>query len=272
MLKTIAKRSLNAFGYRVSKVRPSSSGGAAVADHRIDPDELASLMNDLERFAASNPGRGPWSESSRAREYLSNKRLRFYHDLLELCAAQGVTFGGGRDIADIGSGTGYLLRLIHARAPDSRLTGYDTYADITALAKTLSPTARFLHCDLFDMAGERYDLIFNTEVLEHLIRPDLALRHMLGLLREGGSLVLTVPNGRTDTFEASTPLENGHGYWGHINFWSPESWEIFVKLNVQDAQSSFGILPTGENYAIIRTHSSSNTSAAGASSASSAQA
>jgi SAM-dependent methyltransferase len=250
MLKSLVQKALYRCGYRISRI-PRPEAGAA-PQYPVDPEELAELMRDLERFAGTKPGHGSWSDPSGARQYLHDKRLCFYHNLLDVCARHGVRFEPRCDVADIGSGPGYLLRLLSRLQPGCTLTGYDTYADLTELAKTLCPSARFVPKDLFNIEDEQYDVVFNTEVLEHLIRPDLALQHMLTLLRPGGALVLTVPDGRLDTFGAGRRLDNGRGYWGHINFWSPESWEVFVTLNAGNAETALGTVATGENYAILR--------------------
>jgi len=53
--------------------------------------------------------------------------------------------------------------------------------------------------------------------LEHLLYPARALKQILGILEPSGMVLLTVPNGRIDNFG------------GHINFWSPESWKVFLE-------------------------------------------
>ena len=85
-----------------------------------------------------------------------------------------------------------------------------------------------------------------TEVLEHLELPDVALKQMLHATRPGGVVFLTTPDGRVD-------------YSGlHINFWSPESWQIFVSRNSGDCDADLGTFkirdnsPYANNFAIIR--------------------
>ena len=61
-------------------------------------------------------------------------------------------------------------------------------------------------------------------------------------MSQNGILIITVPNGRMDTS------------FRHINFWSPESWEIFIK---EHANKKY-VLDIGlfnnykNNYAIIK--------------------
>ena len=54
---------------------------------------------------------------------------------------------------------------------------------------------------------------------------------MQNMLNEDGVLILSVPNGRNDNFI------------GHINFWSPESWGIYLKENCTKFQiKTFGVM------------------------------
>ena len=244
-MKTLIKRALRAAGYELRPIAlPSAEPFAA------DPAEAAELDDELRAFARDHPGHGAWSRPESARSYLSPRRLAFFRDLLDRCRGEGVALEG-RSVADVGSGTGYLLRLIHRAAPTARLTGFDTYADITALARHLCPAARFVERDLDALDEGPFDLVFCTEVLEHLVDPAGALERLLGLLDAGGDLVLTVPDGRRDSFGALEPYENGRGYWGHINFWSPESWSLFIAAHAGGRRWRSGQLVTGENYAIV---------------------
>ena len=83
-------------------------------------------------------------------------------------------------------------------------------------------------------------MIFCIEVLEHLLHPDIALRNIVNMLSGSGVALITVPNGRIDTFD------------GHINFWSPESWEVFLKQICSGYTIKTGLIEDGQNnYAVI---------------------
>ena len=237
---------LSRFGYQLVPLPTNGTAPRFVAD----ADELAELERDLRDFAAHHPGHGPWSDPAAARTYLHHARLCFFGEVLAACARHHVPLDG-RDVADVGSGTGYLLRRIAATSSPRSLVGYDTYADITALARHLCPSARFVEQDA--LAGELApaDVVFATEVLEHLWQPADALQRLCAAVRPGGHVVLTVPDGRTDTFPALEPLPNGCGHWGHIHFWSPESWRLFVTQAGGGREVAFGQLATGQNYAIL---------------------
>ena len=246
-LKAAMKRSARALGVDLRRVPRQAPRPAFVID-RVEAAELDVL---LESFRQLHPNDcAPWSNPERAKTYLTPKRIAAYHDLLAACERHGVSWDG-RSVGEVGSGTGYLLRLIHRRAPSARLSGFDTYREITALARHLCPECEFFERDLFDLDGVTFDVVVCMEVLEHLVDPEDALARLLRMVAPGGSLVLTVPNGRTDSFEALEPYPNGKGYWGHINFWSPESWRIWIGKHALGRAAQCGQLVTGENYALL---------------------
>lgn len=156
----------------------------------------------------------------------------------------------GKRIADFGSGTGYLIRLIDQQAEPSKLVGIDSYPKFNELAKKMCPAADYY--ESLDQINGQFDLIFCTEVLEHLVNPGRQLRALAERLQPAGTLVLTVPNGRTDRTPARAIREDGTGYWGHINFWSPESWHIFLTELFPDDTVKTGVLPSQPNFAIVQ--------------------
>jgi 2-polyprenyl-3-methyl-5-hydroxy-6-metoxy-1,4-benzoquinol methylase len=87
----------------------------------------------------------------------------------------------------------------------------------------------------------RYDVIFCTEVLEHLEKPHVALANLVAALNPGGILVLTVPDGRQDTINE------------HLNFWSPEGWRAFLIRECPQAELATRKLLNGPyNFALLR--------------------
>jgi 2-polyprenyl-3-methyl-5-hydroxy-6-metoxy-1,4-benzoquinol methylase len=56
-----------------------------------------------------------------------------------------------------------------------------------------------LKANVLSLDSVRYNIIFCTEVLEHIRDTETPIPIMLKLLDDGGSLVLTVPNGAATT-------------------------------------------------------------------------
>ena len=161
----------------------------------------------------------------------------FYDRVLDLLVAHGVDYEQKR-VADVGCGTGGLLKALQGRDQAQSLIGFEYSERALDLARKQVPGVEFCSFDIYEGSSRDFDVIFCIEVLEHLLHPDKALRNVVGMLAESGVALLTVPNGRTDTF------------LGHINFWSPESWEVFVKQICEGLTVQTGLIDQN-NYAVI---------------------
>lgn len=151
--------------------------------------------------------------------YLSPERRKFFTLVIGLLSSRGIEANGKR-IADVGCGTGHLLEEVKRVFLSASLTGFEYSTSALKIAQNLLPEARFHEFDIYEglKGREQFDVVMCTEVLEHLLYPARALENLLAMVASSsGTLLLTVPNGRTDTYE------------GHINFWSPESWKVFVE-------------------------------------------
>lgn len=184
-------------------------------------DQIKEIYNRIKTFGAEN------NEDPRAWcRYLDRERIAFFHEIV--AKYQSVSKGiHPRSIADAGCGSGYLLRILADKNSGSQLVGYDTYQKGLLLAEILAASAKF-HLKGIDQIEDEHDLIFCTEVLEHMLRPEDAVKHLFQNLNIGGGLFLTVPNGRYDHQEAGELRADGTAYWGHVHFWSPESWALFL--------------------------------------------
>jgi len=164
----------------------------------------------------------------------------FYNRVIDLLQAHQIDCRD-KNVADVGCGIGHLLRMISERSQPASLTGFDFSEAALKIARTVVPGARFSYFDIYEGTDLRFDLVFCVEVLEHLLHPERALSSVVRMIMPGGVAVITVPNGRTDTFD------------GHINFWSPESWEVFIKNAGHGLDVTTGKMDDGAtNFAIIK--------------------
>ncbi|HET9759499.1 MAG TPA: class I SAM-dependent methyltransferase [Nocardioidaceae bacterium] len=104
--------------------------------------------------------------------------------------------GSGHDVLDVGCADGDVGRLLQETG--NRVSGLDR--DEEAAEKARADLERVVVADLdtsslldhFEAAS--FDVVVLADVLEHLREPERALREATELLREGGRLVLSVPN------------------------------------------------------------------------------
>ena len=107
----------------------------------------------------------------------------------------------GKTVLDVGCGFG-RLSLLCALKKASRVIAIDLSEP---LIQTLERTARFLHLsniETYKMDAEnlnlepnQFDIIYCTEVIEHLPNPISVLQSMHSLLKPTGSLIMSTPNG-----------------------------------------------------------------------------
>lgn len=111
----------------------------------------------------------------------------------------------GTAVLDWGCGSGELLR--YSKADRDTSLGVDKEPEALKVARQNAPDYIFS-----DSIYERgYDYIVAMEVFEHLRNPVGALDDVLLSVFDWKKVFIVVPHGRLD------------GYFGHINFWSPES-------------------------------------------------
>lgn len=171
-------------------------------------------------------------------QIFSEEHQVFFRKIVELLVERGID-PDHKQIADVGCGIGNLLMHINKLYPSAILHGYDFSPKALEIAVKRLSSATFHEHNIYDSLENTYDIIFCTEVLEHLINPEDALKNLMSAIKPGGYILLTVPNGRIDDFE------------GHINFWSPESWNIFVQKQAQEYKVETGYIHERNLFALI---------------------
>jgi len=178
------------------------------------------------------------------KSYLVSDRILFYNELVSI-VKQNIDLNNIDALIDVGCGTGHLLNEIHSQNNKIELYGSDFSEKALEIGKQLLPKANFINFDLYNIPlnlNEKFDIVICTEVLEHLLYPDIAIKNLISLIKKKkGTLILSVPNGRIDNSEI------------HINFWSPDSWKIFIENNCKDAVIEYFLIENKMvNLAIIK--------------------
>ena len=134
--------------------------------------------------------------AERADGYEEGWRGRLHHEIsdrtAELALAQ---VPAPHRVLDVGSGTGYLLRQLAARAPDAvELVGVDAAAPMVRVAQeaTADPRVRFRPGTAERLPGPdgAFDLVVSTTSFDHWADQQAGLRECARVLAPGGRLVL----------------------------------------------------------------------------------
>lgn len=229
-MKAIVHKIFGLFGLRISRLLRNSTGSHYFNTGNLTPIE-ENTRELYDRFYGD--------DDELARYYADKLRIAFYHDVSKLIRRKKINLDGKR-ILDIGCGTGHLLQELAASAYPVSISGCDFSEEAMSYSRTHFPGINFFQHNIYDQIPENFDVIVCTEVLEHLEYPHQAIANILAALVPGGVAVVTVPNGRRDTV-----LE-------HINFWSPESWKIFIRRECPGCDIETATLDNDvHNYAII---------------------
>jgi len=132
-------------------------------------------------------------------------------------------------VIDVGCGSGILVSKLIKDTALNNAFGCDFSSEKIIKCKAVHNISNFFVHDVYNKFDEKYDVIVCTEVLEHLENPDDALINLLSSLNPRGKLIISVPDGRKDIFS------------GHINFWSPESFNIYINKLVNTSCGEYDL-------------------------------
>jgi SAM-dependent methyltransferase len=106
-------------------------------------------------------------------------------------------FPRAESLLEIGCGTGFVLSNLRREFPALRFSGSEIYTEGLAFAQ-----ARLPGTDLFQMDArnipyvDEFDVVGAFDVLEHIEDDEAVLRQMHRAVRDGGGILLTVPQHR----------------------------------------------------------------------------
>ena len=179
--------------------------------------------NVLEWFYRGSPNYAYWnnvifpaSEASR-RQKIFVPRV---DQLLELCRKYSVDT---KAILEVGAGFGTFCVEVKARNIFSRVVAVEPTPD-------LAETCRKRGLEVLEQPIEQieldrsamFDVVASFEVIEHLFAPVDFVGHMARLLKPGGLLILTCPNGQGFDVETLGTASNTVDH-EHLNYFNPGS-------------------------------------------------
>ena len=217
MIKRVAKAILAKTPYKVVKRDVYEYGDTSHGD--------AVTHNSLENMDRL------FGDEKFLRGYLTRGRLKLHQRTKDLMIgakppAEVTT------VADFGCGPADFFELLSPQYDHCTFYGYDFGNSTLAAAKQRYPAGVYEQYNLYDPPPRQHDVVICSQTLEHLTEPELAFRHLLQATKEGGIAIITVPDGRTDTYK------------GHVQFWSKESWAAWIARNAPRTHET-SVIPSG---------------------------
>jgi 2-polyprenyl-6-hydroxyphenyl methylase/3-demethylubiquinone-9 3-methyltransferase len=175
---------------------------------------------------------------------LSPNIWNLYHDQLDRYI--GIAGNTPLKILDVGCAQATLALLLAERG--HRVTAVDIRPQFLDYARSRYSAGEieFLAANILDdeLAGG-YDLVFANQIIEHLVYPVEFLSRLLTLLKPGGRLVVTTPNGQYLKNDLPSYRELGDPRdWEHKQFTADGDGHFFayrrVELQNAFAQAGFG--------------------------------
>lgn len=183
---------------------------------RPSPAVLEWFYRDSPNYAYWNEVIFPASEAVR-REKIFLPRV---NRLIEICGKYDVRTDA---LLDVGAGFGTFCTELKSRNLFGRVVAVEP-------TRNLAQTCRERGLEVIEKpveqielgAGEGFDVVANFEVIEHLYDPGRFIADMDRLLRPGGLLVITCPNGKGFDIEVLGTVSNTVDH-EHLNYFNPAS-------------------------------------------------
>jgi ubiquinone/menaquinone biosynthesis C-methylase UbiE len=134
-------------------------------------------------------------------------------------------------IVDVGSGEGITLERLIKEFPGRKIVGVDYSKENIAICSRHNLPV--LHSDVYDLPFESnsIDICIFLEVIEHLDKPEMALREIQRILRVGGRTIIIFPNDFTFKIARVMTGKLREAFYdaGHTRQWMPKSLAHLLK-------------------------------------------
>ncbi len=189
---------------------------------RPTPEVLEEMYRNSEVYAYWNKHIYPASEEKRRAKMYVPRVDR----LLSLCEKFKVQKDS---ILEIGAAFGTFCEELRARNYFQKIVGLEQTPD-------LAEACRKKGFDVIEIPLEKvtlqnaFNVIASFEVIEHVFSPQDFIRSCYSLLKPGGMLILTCPNGKGFDVQMLGALSKTVDH-EHLNYFNPKSLELLLKKN-----------------------------------------
>lgn len=199
---------------------------------RPSPDVLAWFYRDSPNYAYWNQHIFPASETARRQRIFIPRVDR----ILEICDKYAVPTDA---LLEVGAGFGTFCAELRSRNVFKRVVGVEPTPGLanTCRERGIETIESPIEQVSFDGA-DRFDVVVSFEVIEHLFAPTEFVAHILRMLKPGGLIVLTCPNGQGFDIEALGAASSSVDH-EHLNYFNPTSLSRLLASCGMDILESF---------------------------------
>lgn len=183
---------------------------------RPSPNILEWFYQGSQSYAYWNDVIFPASETARLQKIFVPR----VDQLLDLCAKFNVDMNA---ILEIGAGFGTFCSEVKKRGLFNKVIAVEPTPNLAKTCKErgLEVIEQPVEKIEFDSI-ELFDVVASFEVIEHIFDPINFIKHMKNLLKPGGIIMLTCPNGQGFDVETLGPISDTVDH-EHLNYFNPES-------------------------------------------------
>lgn len=199
---------------------------------RPTPNALTWFYRESPNYAYWNDVIFPASEASRRERIFAPRVDR----VLEICAKYGVATDS---LLEVGAGFGTFCSEINSRGAFRRVIAIEPTPGLAESCRKRGIEVIEKPVEEVELASdELFDVVANFEVIEHLFAPAEFIQNMARLLRPGGLMVLTCPNGKGFDVEVlgTTSSTVDHE---HLNYFNPASLSRLLSSSGLETLESF---------------------------------
>jgi 2-polyprenyl-3-methyl-5-hydroxy-6-metoxy-1,4-benzoquinol methylase len=139
---------------------------------------------------------------------------------------------GAKTILDVGCGTGNFVSYFTRKGYD--ITGIDLSSEAISQARKGCPGCSFICHDIMETPfPQKADLVYSTQVIEHIFDVDRFLSHLKSSLNRGGLLIITTPNILAPRIRLGMLVGKDVPFrdLSHIRFFSPSHLKKVMRKN-----------------------------------------
>jgi SAM-dependent methyltransferase len=159
-------------------------------------------------------------------------------------------WGRRKDLDVLDVGCGFATTSEHIQRRGNRVTGIES-SDV-AVAKAATRIERVIHADLQDFDSVRakvekkFDVIIFADVLEHLAWPQSVLAQYLDLLKQGGTVIVSLPN--VGLWSVRLSLLAGRFNYADTGVLDRTHLRFFTRRTARELIASAGLRPSRTTY------------------------